>query len=79
MTSILPGEHGEERPLLALVHGVFAGAQMEVGGSLREPLAVGVNEACEERDRGDVIGGQHGDLNFRLSRGECTRQSATLA
>ena len=56
----LPGNHREERPLLALVHRVLAGAQMDIGGGLRDPLAVGVNEAGEQRDRGDVVGRQHG-------------------
>jgi hypothetical protein len=59
------------------VHRVLAGAQVDIGGGLGEPLAVGVNEAGEQLDRGDVVGGQHGDLSFRLSRRECTWQSAT--
>src|SRR5262249_43453792 len=56
----LPGDHREERTLLALVHGVLAWTEVNVGRGLGHPLALGVREAGEQWNRGDVLGGQHG-------------------
>ena len=45
-----PVEHGEERALAALVRGVLAGRERDVGRRAREPLALGVGEPGEDRD-----------------------------
>ena len=52
-------EHGEERALVALVRGVLARRERDVRRRAREPLALGLGEAGEDRDRADLLGGDH--------------------
>ena len=51
----LPLEHGEERPLVALVGGVLARAQVDVGCDAADVLAIGGVEAGEDADLPDLL------------------------
>ena len=46
-----PLEHAEQRPLVALVHGVLAGAERDVGRDTTEPLAVGRSRPANSANR----------------------------
>jgi hypothetical protein len=50
----------EDRPLVPLLGGVFAGAEIDVGGRPGEPLAVGGGERREGCDLADLLRGDHG-------------------
>ena len=56
----LAGENGEERALSALVNGEFSGSEMDVGGRVGETLQVGGGKRRKQRDRRDIVNGQHG-------------------
>ena len=53
-------EHGEERPLVALVRRVLARHEADVGRRAGEPLALRRAESREDRDAGDLVGRHHG-------------------
>ena len=55
-----PLEHGEQRALVALVGGVLARQQRDVGGGAGQLLALGVAELREQCDLGDLVGRHHG-------------------
>jgi hypothetical protein len=57
----LSGEQAEERPLAALVGGVLARLEPDVGGSAGEPLALRERELREDRDPRDLVGGHHAE------------------
>ena len=52
-------EHGEERPLVALVRRVLARHEADVAAARAEPLALGRLEAREDREPPDLLRGDH--------------------
>ena len=52
-------EHRVQRPLVAGVDHELAGVRPEVGRDPREPVALGLGQALEDRDCGDLVGRQH--------------------
>jgi hypothetical protein len=53
------GEHRQERPLVALVGCILAGCERDVRRRAREPLAGGLVEAREDRDRANLLRCDH--------------------
>ena len=56
----LAGKNGKERGLGALVSGELPGSEMEVGASAGETLPIGSRKGRKQRDRRNVLNGQHG-------------------
>ena len=61
-------EHAEQRPLVALVHGVLAGAERDVGRDATEPLAVGRLEIREHLEPPDLLRGHHASRRRRRAQ-----------
>jgi hypothetical protein len=59
----LAGQHRVERPLAALVHGVLAGMEPDVGGGAHQPVDVNVGQAREQRDGANFVRCQHRSVN----------------
>ena len=59
-------EHGEERALVALVRGVLARHEADVGRRAGKPLALGSAESREDRDSGDLVRRHHEQHSRRL-------------
>ena len=68
-------EHGEERALVALVRGVLARGQADVGGDARQPLAVGGLERSEDRDLRDLVRRHHEGRSSSAARRRATSSS----
>ena len=81
----LPLEHGEERPLVSLVGGVLARAQVDVGCGAADALAIGGVEAGEHADLPDLLRRHHSCLllatvgTLLQLRRPADRQSASVA
>ena len=74
-----PIEDGEERALGTLGRRVLAGRERDVRRRPREPLAVGLGEAGEDRDRPDLVCGDHpASLSPRRGRDEDPRVRARV-
>lgn len=78
----LPGEHHEERALLARVDRVLSGVEMDVRGVLRDACKLGGRQPQEERNRPDLLDHQHGStlapapggaIVRRIGAGRCAR------
>ena len=61
-------EHGEERPLVSLVSSELSRAQVDVGGSAADALAIGGVEAREHADLPDLLRRHHACLLPRHGR-----------
>ncbi len=62
-------EQGEERALAALVHGVLARHEADVGRCTGKPLTLGSAEGREDRDSSDLLGRHHEQHSRRLAAG----------
>ncbi len=56
----LAGQNGKERGLSALVNSELPRSEMDVRGSAGETLPVGRRKRRKQRDRRDILNGQHG-------------------
>src|SRR5262249_37115105 len=69
----LPGDHSEERAILALVNGVLPCAEMNVSGGLGDALEILRLEPGEQGDGPNLVDAQHGVVNPRSPPDGCPR------